>query len=280
MNTISVLMAVYDSEKPEYLDRALKSVWDDQTFKPTEIILVKDGPLNTGLEKIIKNWQERLESIMVILNNDVNLGLTKSLNKGIAVAKGEFLARMDSDDISLPDRFKIQVEFLNLNQDIDVVGGALQEFSSSQGDMRKRLYPATAKEILKYICKASPLAHPTVMMRRRIFDNGLQYNEKYRTSQDVALWFELLSHGYHISNISDIVLRFRREEDGYKRRSRKKAKSEFDIYCSGIYQLYGWCTWRYIYPIARFLFRMMPIGVVRTIYCSSVRTFFLHNSKG
>lgn len=276
MDTISVLMSVYDSEKPEYLDRAIKSIWDDQTLKPSQVILVKDGALNSGLEKVIENWKSVMNSSLVILKNDVNLGLTKSLNKGIAVAKGIFLARMDSDDISLPSRFKQQVDYLKAHPEIDVIGGSLQEFNSEEGDLRVRVYPKSDDEVIRYICKASPLAHPTVMMRRSIFDSGLKYDEKYRTSQDIALWFDVLAHGFHISNLDEVVLRFRCEKDAYKRRSRNKARNEFIIYCKGIRKIFGVFTWRYAYPVARLIFRLMPVGFVKVVYGSSIRSLFLH----
>ncbi len=112
---ISVLMSVYKSEKPTYLDRSLQSVWDDQTLKPDEIILVQDGPLSEELLQVIDKWQAKLCEVLVLIRNEVNIGLTKSLNKGIRVAKGEYIARMDSDDISLPNRFVMQEKFLDEN---------------------------------------------------------------------------------------------------------------------------------------------------------------------
>ena len=109
---ISVLMSVYKSEKPICIDRALRSVWDDQTMKPEEIILVQDGPLGKELMEVINLWKAKLGEHLVTLQNKANLGLTKSLNKGLVYAKGELIARMDSDDISHPMRFERQIKFL------------------------------------------------------------------------------------------------------------------------------------------------------------------------
>ena len=99
---ISVLMSVYKAEKPEYLDRALQSVWNDQTHKPNEIVLIADGILTPDLDKIIAKWKEALGASFILCRNEVNVGLTKSLNKGLKQASGDFIARMDSDDISHP----------------------------------------------------------------------------------------------------------------------------------------------------------------------------------
>lgn len=273
---ISVLMSVYKSEKPAYLDRSLQSVWDDQTLRPDEIVLIKDGPLGEELSQVIDKWHSKLGDNLVILSNETNLGLTKSLNRGLKFAQGEYIARMDSDDISTPDRFRLQVDYLDSHPDIAVVGGALQEFDSNDPCLNIRHYPLTNDEVLRYIYKASPLAHPTVMMRKSIFSDGLTYNEQYRTSQDIALWFDVIAAGYKIGNLNDITINFRRDGDVFKRRSREKAKNELKIYLNGIHRLYGPITWRYIYPLARFCFRMMPVKVVKAIYGSKLRKAILN----
>lgn len=273
---ISVLMSVYKSEKPAYLDKSLQSVWDDQTLRPDEIVLIKDGPLGEELNQVIDNWQKKLGNSLVLLSNETNLGLTKSLNRGLKVAQGEYIARMDSDDISTPDRFRLQVDYLDSHPDIAVVGGALQEFDSNDPCLNIRHYPLTNDEVLRYIYKASPLAHPTVMMRKSIFSDGLTYNEQYRTSQDIALWFDVIAAGYKIGNLNDITIHFRRDGDVFKRRSREKAKNELKIYLNGIRRLYGPITWKYIYPLARFCFRMMPVKVVKAIYGSKLRKAILN----
>lgn len=269
--SISVLMSVYKSEKSSYLDRALKSIWDDQTLKPDEIILVEDGPLGEDLNEVVDRWKERLSDRLVLLYNEVNLGLTKSLNKGIKYVRSEYIARMDSDDISDPLRFERQFNYLQEHRGIDVLGGALQEFNDENSNLNVRHYPLSPEQCREYIVKASPLAHPTVMMRRRIFDEGITYNEQYRTSQDIALWFELLSKGYSIANIPEVTILFRRDDAVFKRRNRSKAINEFKIYMSGIKRLYGVYTFAYLYPMFRLVFRLLPTFVVKWIYGSSIR---------
>lgn len=273
--TISVIIAVYKSEKPEYLNLALRSIWDDQTYKPKEIVLIADGPLGEDLEEVICTWKQVLNDNLILCRNEVNLGLTKSLNKGLKFATGDLIARMDSDDISHPKRFELQRNFLLAHPEIDIVGGSLQEFNNSEECLNIRHYPQNPDEIRKYICKASPLAHPTVMMRRAIFDAGLTYDERFRTSQDIALWFDVLVRGYKISNIEDITIYFRLADDVYKRRSRAKAFNEFKIYISGIYRLHGIFTMAYIYPTCRLLFRLMPQNMIKSIYGSKLRKAIL-----
>ena len=278
--SISVLMSVYKSEEPTFFNRALQSVWDDQIVKPIQIVLVEDGPLGDGLRAVVDQWKEKLGDTMTVLVNEENIGLTKSLNKGISVVKGELIARMDSDDISLPERFELQERFFKEHPDIDIIGGSLREFDDNNPELRVRHYPLTHDEAVKYICKASPLAHPTVMMRRRIFDSGLRYNEKYRMSQDIALWFDAIISGYRIANLPEVTINFRSLGDVFKRRSRAKAWNEFKIYMNGIYRMNGLLTLKYRYPIARLCFRLMPPSVVKFIYGSKMRSKFLENNHG
>lgn len=277
--SISVLMSVYKSEEPVYLDSALKSVWDDQTVKPNQIVLVEDGPLGEDLLTVVGRWKEKMGEKMIVLANEKNLGLTKSLNKGLAAATGDMIARMDSDDISDARRFERQVTYLEEHPDVDIVGGSLREFNDNERELRVRYYPLTHEEAVNYMCKASPLAHPTVMMRRRLFDNGLRYNEKYRMSQDIALWYDAVLAGYKIGNVPEVTINFRSQGNVFKRRSRAKAWNEFKIYMNGIYRMNGLMTLRYRYPIARLCFRLMPPSLVKRIYQSDVRAKFLQKES-
>lgn len=114
-------------------------------------------------------------------------------------------------------------------------------------------------------------------MRRKIFDSGLTYDERYRTSQDLALWYDVLAKGYKISNVSDITIYFRLAGDVFKRRSKQKAINEFKIYMKGIYKLHGLFTVSYVYPISRLAFRLMPKSIIKKVYNSKLRGFVLSN---
>lgn len=273
--TISVLLSVYKNEKPESLSRALSSIWDDQTLKPSQIVLVEDGPIPAELESIVDGLQLRVNAsgvaTVTVVKLPVNGGLTKALNQGLKYATGVLIARMDSDDIADPKRFERQVAYLEEHPEVDIVGGSLQEFDRENECLNIRHYPLTHEEACRYIVKACPLAHPAVMMRRRIFDEGLWYDERYRMSQDIKLWFDAIMAGYRIGNIPEVVLYFRREGDVFRRRSRAKAWNEFKIYMNGIYRMKGLLTPAYIYPIARYCFRLLPPAVVKWIYGSKLR---------
>ena len=269
---ISVLMSVYRSEKPAYLDRALFSIWNEQTRKPDEIVLVQDGPLGAELSEVIEQWQSKLGDVLILIKNEVNLGLTKSLNKGVNEAHGLYIARMDSDDISLPWRFRLQEEFLDANPSIAVVGGAIQEFNDNDGIIGERHFPQNTEEIRNYIHKASPFAHPSVMIRKSLFDEGVKYNEDYRTTQDLALWFDVLKTNHQVANLSEYVLQFRRNSGVYSRRkNRNDSLIEMKIHLRGIRELFGFSPLKSLFPIARYTMRLLPNSVINALYNSRIR---------
>ena len=290
--SISVLMSVYKSEKGPLLQRALQSVWDDQTRKPDQIVLIEDGPLPAELEEVVQRLQaafkvqeqqscvqsslqskaaEPSAKILTVVKLQVNGGLTKALNVGLQHVTGDLVARMDSDDIAAPNRFELQERFLEKHPEIDIVGGSMQEFDDEHECLNVRHYPQTHEEACKYIVKACPLAHPSVMMRKRMFDEGLKYDERYRMSQDIKLWYDAILVGYKIANLPDVCLYFRQQGDVFRRRSRVKAWNEFKIYMNGIYRMHGLFTTAYRYPIARYIFRNLPPSLVKKIYESGMR---------
>ena len=118
---ISVLMSLFSKERPDYFDLSMKSVWNDQTRKPDEIVLVEDGPVTTELESIVNKWQQKIP-VMKVVKLEKNQGLPVALNEGIKQCNCDYIARMDTDDIALPDRFKIQEEYLNIHPELVKLG--------------------------------------------------------------------------------------------------------------------------------------------------------------
>lgn len=263
--TFSVLMSIYKNDSPIFFNEAMESIWVTQSLKPNQIILIQDGPLPLSLRKEIDVWKMKLGDILCICLNDQNLGLTKSLNKGLEYVTSKYIARMDSDDKSDAFRFEKQIAYLETHPEISVLGGSIQEINEEGEIVNVRTYPTDVDEVVRYIAKASPLAHPAVMIRYDIFQSGLKYNEKYKTSQDIALWFDVLKAGFKISNIKDVVLYFRITESTFERRNRNKAFNEFKIYMRGIKDIFGF-TPKYIYPISRLCFRLMPKSFIKVIY--------------
>ena len=149
--SLSVLMSVYYKEKPEYLQQALKSIWDNQTLKPDEIILVEDGKLTVELYEIIEQWGEKLNGRLKRIPLPENQGLAKALNTGIKYCSGEYIARMDSDDISASERFEKQTRFLKNNPDIDILGSFSYDIDNNNKIIKERKVPQEHNQIEKLL---------------------------------------------------------------------------------------------------------------------------------
>ena len=267
--TIAVLMSVYKSEKADRLDRCMKSIWDDQTLKPNQVILVEDGPLPEKLHKVIAVWKDRLKNVLDVLINEDNLGLTKSLNKGLKVVKTDLIARMDTDDQSTPLRFELQEKFMRERPEIDVLGGAYNIMDENGVVQYAKYFKHTHDEMMKQICWRCPLSHPTVMMRVSMFkERGLEYDERFRNSQDIALWVDAIQAGCRFANTDDIVLNFTEDNDVYKRRGKVRALNEYKSFARAAKLLFGKYSWRRILPVMRYCFRRMPVKSIGFIYHS------------
>lgn len=263
--TISVIMSTYHRERPEYLDAAIRSIWTDQTRKPDQIVLVEDGPLTPQLDEVVGRWKEDIGEAMCVVCKKTNEGLAAALNLAIEVATGDLLARMDSDDISCPDRFLIQEEYMTLHPEIDILGTGIREFNDEGTLDNIRLYPATLDDIKATIHRLNPVAHPSVIFRRSFFDAGFRYTGKYYLCEDITMWFNAVCANRTISNLHDILLEFRRNNITIDRR-KETVYSEFRAYNKGIYNLCGLFTTRYVFSLLRLMFRLMPIGISNAIY--------------
>lgn len=267
--SISVLMSVYNKEIPEYLDSAMKSIWDDQTTKPNEVVLVKDGPLTKELNSIIDEWETKLSKTLIVVSLDKNVGLAKALNYGLDRCTGELIMRMDTDDISRPFRFGKQLEFMNNNPNIGISGMATSEFYEN-GNRTENIYPSENDLLKSMLHKASPFAHPTVCYRREIILALGGYPTKFHLCEDIALWFKAAEAGVYFANIPEVGLDFRVMNNFYSRRSYSKSFSELKAYLFGIKKLYG-LNWRLLFPFVRFIVRVMPTWLSKFLYQSNIR---------
>ena len=179
---VSVVMPVYNAQK--YLNKAIDSILA-QTYKDFEFIIINDGSTDNSLQ-IIKKYQKKDKRIIV--KNKKNKGIVAALNDGIKLSRGKYLARMDADDISLPSRFEVQVNFMEKNSKIGVCGTWVEVF----GEINKNYllkFPIN-NELLKIrLLFSVPFAHPSIMMRR---DLVVQYNLQYNKKYDLVYYKDLL----------------------------------------------------------------------------------------
>ena len=219
----TVLLSIYYKESVEYFDKCMKSIWDDQTLKPNEIVLVIDGSLPIELDDKILLWKEKLKDILNIIRLEKNVGLGLALQNGVEHCSYEYIARMDTDDISMPDRFRKQVDFLNKHIEIDVVGTYISEINEKDEVLKELVkYPLTHTEMLKFFKKRDPIAHPTAMFRKSFFERAGNYSSELHLAEDTLLWFHGFLNNCKFANINYVGLHFRRVNNFYLRRADKK----------------------------------------------------------
>lgn len=212
----SVLMSVYHKEKPEYLKEAIDSILQ-QSVKTDDFVLVCDGPLNEGLDEVIADYVRTFPGLFNVYRLSRNMGLAKALNNGILQCKNELIARMDSDDISAPDRIEKQIMAIR-EKKADIVGSNIIEFTGDiSNTTNMRIVPESSEDIVMFAKKRSPFNHPSVMYKKSaVIDAG--FYEDYRYFEDYNLWATMLSKGYKGYNIQETLLYMRAGEDMYKRR--------------------------------------------------------------
>ena len=197
----SVLMSVYYKENSIYFNRAMQSIFDDQTLKPTQIVLVQDGLLTEALCAEIKKWQHRLGDFLKIIELEKNLGLGDALNIGLASCHHDLVARMDTDDIAHPDRFKIQVEYMVENLDCDILGSTITEFDDNPDFViSSRIVPTKHDDIVLYAQKKNPFNHPSVIYRKSAVADAGGY-KKFHGFEDYYLWVRMIKNGSRCANI-------------------------------------------------------------------------------
>lgn len=211
-------MSVYKNDSADYLDKALRSIYDDQTKKPHEIVVVFDGPLTSELYSVLKNFRTGREDIVFYYPLESNVGLGAALKTGAEKCTGDYILRMDSDDISVPTRFEKQIAYLENSPEVDVLGADISEFSLSPDDetIRKRVCPPTHDEIARMIRKRNPINHMTACIRRSALSDVGGYVH-LPLMEDYYLWLRMIAKGYKFANINESLV-YVRIGNGFNRR--------------------------------------------------------------
>lgn len=198
---ISIVMPVYNAEK--YLDECLGSILK-QTYPDFELIVVNDGSTDNSVDIINKYKDKRIK----IVENEHNF--IKSLNLGIKHVKGEYIARMDADDIMLPHRLEMQLDYMENNPKIAICGSWAEAFGTKNYTMK---VPVSHHDIISTFVVSNALFHPTVMMRKSAVGkySGYPnlYKQKYLYAEDYKLWTDLAVKGYRFANIPEVLLKYR-----------------------------------------------------------------------
>lgn len=262
-------MSVYRAEKAEYLDMALRSVFN-QTLKAGKVVLVKDGLLTPELDAVIDKWKKCEESLLV-LPCEKNQGLAVALNIGLQQINTKYIARMDTDDISLPNRFEKQLEFLKKNPEVDVTGTFIQEIDENGCVIKTKVeYPITHEECYRFFQKRDPMAHPTVMFKDSFFKkiNGY-YDERFvgvNKQEDSDLWFKGFLNDCKFANIPEVLFQFRRSSTFYGRRTGLKYSLMLLKEKIRRNKKLGYGISAYFYAFAYFIMNQMPGWIKKMLY--------------
>ena len=203
MVKVSVLFPVYNT-KEEYLRQAIESILN-QTFKDFEFLIIDDASPDTNVEKVIKSYDDKR---IKYLRNKENLGISKTRNKLIDMAKGKYLAIMDHDDFSLPLRFEKQVEYLDSHPEVGVVSSAIQKIGTNK--ITRNL--ENSHDIKLALMRVCSITHPAAMVRKDVLSqNKIQYEEEFSPAEDYALWCRLIPFT-EFYNIPEVLFMYREHE--------------------------------------------------------------------
>lgn len=260
---VSIIMGVYNEEKT--LERCLDSIIA-QTYDNWELIVCDDCSID-GTISILKKYIKK-DNRIKLLRNKKNMRLAASLNKCLGVAKGKYVARMDADDISLPDRLEKQVEFLEEHEEIDCVGSNMLVFDDS-GD--KGVRESIEKPIKEDMLNKAPFFHPTIMMRKTVYEKlgGYTVSTKTMRAEDLDLWFRFFKRGYKGYNLQENLYRYHESTTDYKKRTLKAAIKTAMVYVGG-FKMLGFSKIKYLYAMRPIISAILPNRFMEKYHCSKL----------
>ncbi|MFW1741874.1 glycosyltransferase family 2 protein [Acinetobacter johnsonii] len=268
----SVLLSLYFKESPIFLNKCFQSIWDEQSLQPSQIVLVIDGPVGSDLQEVVKQWQDKLGDILLMLPLKENVGLGKALNEGLKHCTYEWVFRMDTDDICKPDRFEKQIQFIRENPEVVLFSGQIVEFDENPDDATVlKSVPTEHTDIIKFAQKRSPFNHMTVAYRKSVIEavGGYQH---HLFMEDYNLWLRVIGAGYRVGNHPDILLYARVGNGMHARRKgyeyiksekkllnlKKELKIQNPIHANILF-------------LIRSTFRLMPSSLLGKIYNTFLR---------
>ncbi len=218
----SIITSIYKNDKPEFVRIALDSMLVNQSVKPSEIVLVQDGPVSEGLSSLLFEYEMNYPTIMSVIRLKQNEGLGNALMLGVEAAKNEIVARMDSDDICIPNRFEIQLAYLKAHPEVDIIGGQMTEFVDTPDNIvGRRKVPLSNDEIYDYMKSRRALNHVTVMFRRSVVLKIGNYQDWF-WNEDYYLWVRMMMARCKFANVTEVLVNVRSGANQYARRGGRK----------------------------------------------------------
>jgi glycosyltransferase involved in cell wall biosynthesis len=274
MSNFSVLISVYYKENPVFFREALDSVLN-QSVIPNEIVLIKDGLLGESLENIIKEFDYKYPDLFNVISLPTNQGLGNALSIGVLNCNNDLIARMDTDDICVFNRFEKQIKFLNNNLEVDLVGSNIEEFNTTPGDLKRyRILPKNGKKLIRFSKFRNPINHPSIMFRKEKVIAAGNYQSNLLFFEDYSLFIRMIKNNFNLYNIQENLLYFRVGAgiDTIKRRSGLQYliyEWKFSIFSLKIGHI-NYFEWVF-YNITKLPFRLLPADIILFIYTKLLR---------
>lgn len=266
----SVLMSVYRNDKPEFVIRAIESVTSLQTLKPAEIIIIVDGEVDEALHNILKSLESTKDYSFCITHLPENKGLGNALRIGTELASYPIIARMDSDDVAMPNRFEKQIKYLEDNPDCDIVGGQITEFIGSENNIvGKRTVPCTHSEIIHYLKSRCPFNHMTVAFKKNAILSAGGYIP-WHYNEDYFLWIRMALNGCKFANFQDSLVNVRIGKEMYARRGGWK-------YFTSEEKLQRYMLQNHLVNIPQYLYNICGRFALQVLMPNNVRGWLFRN---
>ena len=248
---VSIIMGAYNCETT--IEQCVNSV-RKQTYRNWELIICNDCSTD-GTKDILNNYSIS-DSRIIVIHNKENQRLASSLNNCLKIAKGKYIARLDADDECLPNRIEAQVNYLEENPEIDVVGTSRIIFDEN-GDIGICLSKENPKK--EDLLFDTPFAHPTIMMKKTVYDDlgGYTVSKETMRAEDLDLWFRFYAKGYNGYNLEEPLYRYHQSEEDYKKRSLKAAIGTSKVFISG-YKKVGFSNAKYIFALKPIISALIP----------------------
>lgn len=264
---IACALATYRADELHFLKEAVSSVLT-QTSPPNLFVIVVDGSIPEETQCYLECLSNKNPSV-VLLKNEVNLGLAASMNVAIDFAsefKPKYFFRMDADDICHKERFSRQVEYLENHEHIDVLGSSVIEIDEDDRICGSRNLPLRHHQIVRFLPKRCSLNHPSVVIRFSVFNEGHRYHVEADIAEDYRLWIDLARSGYRFANIREPLLNFRCAKGFFDRRGARKAKCEFKARLYAMESLNKFTFGNILYALLVFIVRFMPSPALKVAY--------------
>ena len=267
----SVLMTVYYNDEISYISEAIDSMLN-QSHKPSEFVIVQDGPVPEMVSALINEYKAKEPDLFRIFVNDNNEGLGAALRRGVELCRFDYIARMDADDISAPNRCEKILSYMINNPDYSLVGSDCIEFTGNINNIKGYVrLPQDPTEVSKFAKKRVPIRHPSIVFKKKDVIAVGNYNP-LRRSQEYDLVVRMIMADMKISNVQEILFYIRVNDDFYSRRggwdkAKLLASQRKDFYKYGYYSFLEYC----LYACINIVMCMVPNSVRAFLYQKLLR---------